>query len=43
MPERSVAHASEEGTGAHPFAGPCLVTGAGRAALRDFRQGDRRH
>jgi len=43
MPERSVAHASEEGTGAHPFAGPCYVTGAGRAALRDFRQGDRHH
>jgi ATP-dependent DNA helicase RecQ len=42
MPERSVAHAADEDTGAYLFAGPCFMTDAGREALREFRRGDRR-
>jgi hypothetical protein len=47
MPERSVAHAADTDTGAYLMAGPCFLTEAGRAALQDFRnperrQGDRR-
>jgi ATP-dependent DNA helicase RecQ len=42
MPERSVAYAAEEDAGAHLFAGPCYVTEAGREALKEFRQADRR-
>jgi ATP-dependent DNA helicase RecQ len=42
MPERSVAYAAEEDAGAYLFAGPCYVTEAGREALKEFRQGDRR-
>ena len=42
MPERSVAYAADEDAGAYLMAGPCYVTEAGRAALLDFRRGDRR-
>ena len=42
MPERTVAHAAEAETGAYLLAGPCHVTEAGRAALLEFRQGNRR-
>jgi hypothetical protein len=42
MPERSVAHAADEETGAYLFAGPCFITDAGREALGEFRRGDRR-
>ena len=42
MPERSVAYAADEGTGAYLMAGPCYVTEAGRDALYEFRRGDRR-
>jgi hypothetical protein len=40
MPERSVT--SGEEAGAHLMAGPCVLTEAGRAALREFRQANRR-
>lgn len=43
MPERSVAYSSDENPGAYLMAGPCFVTQAGRAALEEFRRGDRRH
>jgi hypothetical protein len=42
MPERSVAHAANEDTGAYLFAGPCFITDAGREALGEFRRGNRR-
>jgi ATP-dependent DNA helicase RecQ len=42
MPERSVADASDADAGAFLFAGPCYVTEAGRAALQEFRRGERR-
>jgi hypothetical protein len=42
MPERSVAHAADDDAGAFLLAGPCYVTDAGRAALHEFRHGDRR-
>ena len=42
MPERSVAYAAEPESGAYLMAGPCYVTELGRAALQEFRRGDRR-
>jgi ATP-dependent DNA helicase RecQ len=42
MPERSVAYAADEQTGAYLMAGPCYVTEQGREALYEFRRGDRR-
>jgi ATP-dependent DNA helicase RecQ len=43
MPERSVAYASDDESGAYLLAGPCYVTEAGRAALQDVGRGNRRH
>jgi len=42
LPERNGAYAAEEDAGAWLFAGPCYVTEAGREALKEFRQADRR-
>ena len=42
MPERSVAYSAEETVGSYLMAGPCYVTELGRAALQEFRRGDRR-
>jgi len=42
LPERNGACAAEEDAGAWLFAGPCYVTEAGREALKEFRQDDRR-
>ncbi len=42
MPERSVAYAEDEGSGAYLMAGPCYVTERGRQELDEFRRGDRR-
>jgi hypothetical protein len=42
LPQRSAAYAAEADAGADRFAGPCCVTEAGRVALKEFRQADRR-
>jgi hypothetical protein len=43
LPDRSVARAADTEGGAFLMAGPCFLTDAGRAALEDYRRGDRRH
>jgi hypothetical protein len=42
LPERHLAQAEDGETGAYLLAGPCRLTEAGRAALAEFRRGDRR-
>jgi hypothetical protein len=42
LPERHVAQMEDSETGAYLLAGPCHLTEAGRAALAEFRRGDRR-
>ena len=42
LPERHLAQAEASDPGAYLLAGPCHLTEAGRAALAEFRRGDRR-
>jgi hypothetical protein len=42
LPERHLARAEDSETGAYLLAGPCQLTEVGRAALAEFRRGDRR-
>jgi hypothetical protein len=42
LPERYLAQAEGSETGAYLLAGPCHLTEAGRAALAEYRRGDRR-
>jgi hypothetical protein len=42
LPERHVAQIEDTQADAYLLAGPCQLTEAGRAALAEFRRGDRR-